>query len=290
MKIFLTGGSGFIGRNILEQLGDKYEFLAPSHSELELLDEQAVENYLKDRNVDIVIHAANRGGNRKTLDLTRIVPENLRVFFNLVRCKPYYKHMLFLGSGAEYGKQRDLAKISEDDFGKVVPADDYGFYKYVCSQYINEVDFITNLRIFGIYGKYEDADIRFISQTLCKAIYDLPIVMHQNVVFDYVYIEDFVRILDHFIQTPANHKFYNIGTGTARSLESILEDIREVAKKTLPLTKEEEGLNKEYTCDNSRLVSELPKGFIFTDFKKTVKDLFDWYQSQKNNLPLERFS
>ena len=34
MKIFITGGSGFIGRNLKEQLGDKYQVAAPASSEL----------------------------------------------------------------------------------------------------------------------------------------------------------------------------------------------------------------------------------------------------------------
>ena len=31
MKILVTGGSGFVGRNIAEQLGQKHEILAPTH-------------------------------------------------------------------------------------------------------------------------------------------------------------------------------------------------------------------------------------------------------------------
>jgi len=45
MRILITGGSGFIGRNLAEQLASTYEVLAPSSAELDLLKEQAVREY-----------------------------------------------------------------------------------------------------------------------------------------------------------------------------------------------------------------------------------------------------
>lgn len=46
-KILLTGGSGFIGRNILPLLREKYCVVSPSRKELNLLEEAAVVEYLK---------------------------------------------------------------------------------------------------------------------------------------------------------------------------------------------------------------------------------------------------
>lgn len=46
MNIFLTGGSGFMGRNILESLSGKYNIIAPSHRGLELTNEDAVTDFL----------------------------------------------------------------------------------------------------------------------------------------------------------------------------------------------------------------------------------------------------
>ena len=65
MKIFLTGGGGFIGRHIQEQLGGKYNLLAPSHSELDMSDGPAVHAFLEKHKPDIILHAATIGGNRK---------------------------------------------------------------------------------------------------------------------------------------------------------------------------------------------------------------------------------
>lgn len=47
-KILLTGGSGFIGRNLRESfLASKYDITAPTHSELDLLDTRSTDEFFK---------------------------------------------------------------------------------------------------------------------------------------------------------------------------------------------------------------------------------------------------
>ena len=57
-KVLLIGGSGFIGRNILEYFrdSDKYSIVAPSSKELNILDEDKVTKYLQDNYFDIVLN------------------------------------------------------------------------------------------------------------------------------------------------------------------------------------------------------------------------------------------
>ena len=64
-KILITGGSGFIGRNLAEQLRAQYDVLAPSRQELDLHSDTAVRDYLAAHRFDVVIHAATGRSNRK---------------------------------------------------------------------------------------------------------------------------------------------------------------------------------------------------------------------------------
>ena len=59
MKILLTGANGMVGKNILAT-AEKYnhDFLSPSRAELNLLDGNAVNQYLSTHKPDMVIHAA----------------------------------------------------------------------------------------------------------------------------------------------------------------------------------------------------------------------------------------
>lgn len=127
MKIFLTGGSGFIGRNIIEQLGGKYEILAPTHAELELLDAETVSDYLDRNQVDVVLHAAVRPGHRNAKDASNQLDHNCRMFFNLARNSDRFGKMIFLSSGAVYDMRYYQPKMKEEYFDAHVPADEVGF-------------------------------------------------------------------------------------------------------------------------------------------------------------------
>lgn len=289
LKILLTGSNGFIGKNILEQLGHKYSFVAPSHHELDLLDAKAVQNFLKrNKSFDLVIHTAVIGGNRKIPNTADIAYKNLQMFFNIARCQQYFKKMIHLGSGIEFGKEKPIIRFSETDLDKRVPKDPFGFYKYICAKYIEATEKILNLRLFGIYGKYEDFEIRFISNAICKSILGLPITINRNVYFDYLYVNDFINILDYFIIHNVRYKTYNVGRGKIIDLLTIAHKINKIAAKKSKIIIHHQGLANEYTCKNRRLLKELA-GFKFTDFDQSLKELYGWYLSIKDKLKKESF-
>lgn len=58
-KILLTGSRGMVGKNILEHNNSKdYFFLNPSRDELDLLNAQHINSYIKKNRPDTIIHAA----------------------------------------------------------------------------------------------------------------------------------------------------------------------------------------------------------------------------------------
>lgn len=286
IKILFTGGGGFIGKNILEQLGDKYDFIAPRSTELNLCDSEAVHDYIKNCRPDLVIHGANLGGVRRKKDSDDILEINLRMFFNIIRCKKYFGRMITFGSGAEYGKQDNISQVQENDFDKKVPADKYGLYKYICAQHVQQLDFITHLRIFGIFGKYEDCYIRFISNNICRALLNLPISINQDAYFDYIFVDDFVKIVDHFITHQGKEKIYNVGTGQRVLLSDVAKKIKQQSGKNLAIKIKKDGLNKEYSCDITRLKKEMPN-LKFTSLDEAVSKLFSFYSKIINTLNKE---
>ena len=137
-NIFLTGSNGYIGRNLVEQLHKKYYLLTPSHKELDLLDEKAVDKFFNKNKVDVVINCAVIGGSRKEEHVNSSLSGNLRIFFNILKNKHKFKKMIHLGSGAEYDKSKPIINVKESDFDRTIPQDEYGFFKYVCSKYIQK--------------------------------------------------------------------------------------------------------------------------------------------------------
>ncbi len=278
-KILITGGAGFIGRNILESLGDKYDFLAPTKQELELMDQGAVFQYFKKNRVDLIIQSAAVGGfgREKEKGQGKILADNLRIFFNLIRAKEFYDKMIFFGSGAEYNKTRPLEKIKEEDFGQSIPSDEYGFYKYICSKYAEKTKYIVWLRLFGLYGKYEDYKYKFISNSIIKNLSKQDIVINQNVVFDHFFIDDLISVLDHFILNKPKFKSYNVIPDQSIDLITICNIINEISNYKSKIVVLNKGLNNEYTGDNSRLKNEI-SNLKFTNHKEGIEKLFKYYQ------------
>lgn len=284
MKILITGSSGFIGRNISEQLKDRYEIHTPSSSELSLLEDGKVSEYLKINHFDLIIHAATWNATRNSKkELGQVLSNNLRMFFNLARNDACYGKMIYYGTGAEYGRGHWTPKMKEGYFDAYVPQDDYGFSKYIMSKFAENSKNIYNLRLFGIFGKYEDWEIRFISNACCKAVYDLPISIKQNVLFDYMHIDDLVRITEWFIGHSPLKKVFNVCTGKTHSLLTLAKKVLAVSGKNLDIRISKEGLGEEYSGNNLRLLEEIGN-YQFRDMDNSIKELYLWYLNQKKSI------
>ena len=284
--IFVTGSRGFIGRNVVEFFKNSYNILAPSHDELNLLSQENVDKFFRENKIDYVIHCANIGGNRKAEDGPEVVERNLRMFFNLSKNKKHFKKMIHFGSGAEYSKDVMPPMVKESDFDKAIPQDYYGFSKYIISKYIENTDNIYCLRLFGVFGPYEDYAYKFISNSILKNILQMPIKIMQNVYFDWLYVEDLMNLISHFlINNPCNH-VYNVTTGKTTDLISIAKIINNLSDFKSEIIIVNEGLNKEYSGNNQLLMDEL-KNYEFMDMEKSIKKLFKYYTSNLDNLNLE---
>lgn len=286
-NILLTGGHGFIGKNIKESyLAEKYNILTPTSQELNLLDQESVDIFFRKHHVDIVIHSAGKPGHRNAIDPSNIFYSNSRMFFNLDKNKDYYEKMIVMGSGAIYDMRFYKPKMKEDYFGKHIPIDEHGLCKYVCGKYIESSDHIIDLRIFGIFGKYEDYAIRFISNMICKSLFDIPFTMKQNKYFDYLYVDDLPQVIDYFITNENHFQSYNVTPYHSISLLDIIQMIKKISNKDLPVILQQEGLGLEYSGDNTRLISEF-KEMSYTPIEQAIERLYDWYLSQKNNINKE---
>lgn len=286
MKILLTGGSGFIGRNIIEMLGKKYAVIAPSSQELDLTDERAVQHFFHATPVDIVIHSAVRPGHRNSKDSSNQLYVNTRMYFNIVRNAGRFKRLIFLGSGAVYDVSRPVLKVTEEAFDTHVPTDEHGFSKYIIAKHIQHCADAVALNIFGVFGKYEDYAIRFISNAICKTIFDLPITIRQNRLFDYLYIDDLIPILEHFIHNTPHASYYNVTPHSAVELKTIAELVKARSGKQLPIIISTPGLGMEYSGNNSRLCADMP-GVAFTPLATAIDRLYSWYEKHRGCINRE---
>ena len=289
MKILITGGNGFIARHLREQLDSGYVLLSPNSKELNLLDASRIFDYIKGNEFDVIIHAATYDAAPKhsTKDPSRVLEYNLKMFFNIARCKDYFDKMIYFGSGAEFGRENWIPKMKEDYFDQHVPVDQYGFSKYIMTKYAQLSGNIFNLRLFAVFGKYEDWRYRFISNACSNVVLNQPITINQNVFFDFMYVDDLIKIVKWFINNKPKKNVYNVCTGNINDFKTIAEKIIKISGKKLDIIIKTDSLGREYSGDNSLLLNEL-KGFEFSLIDDAIKDLYNWYELNKHIIEKDK--
>lgn len=274
MKILLTGGTGFIGRNLYEGLKNRYEILIPTHGELELMDEKAVRRYIVKNKIKVVIHTALKNGDK-------VLENILRMYYSIYKNLDLLDQFINFGSGAEYAKARELKKVEEVELGKFIPDDSYGLGKLICSELSKNNKKIITLLPFGIFGPGEDYRFKFISNSIVKNILGLPIKIKQNVIFDYLYIDDLIPIVKYFLNNNKNYGDYNITTTQSISLTDIVEIINKTSKKPAKITVVNKKMNFQYTGSNNKLRKKIKKLHI-TSYEEAIKKLYQYYFTMKN--------
>ncbi len=283
-KILLTGGNGFIGKNIQESfLAEKYDITAPRSFELDLTDTSAVDEFFRTHSFDAVIHAAAKPGHRNAKDKTNLFYTNMRMFENLARHTDKFGKLINIGSGAVYDVAADNRLVSEEQIGLRIGKDEHSFCKYVVHQRIENLPNVIDFNIFGIFGKYEDWEIRFISNAICKTLFDLPITLRQNRRFSYLYVNDLMPVLDYFISHEVKYKSYNITPDEETELLQAAQTVREVSGKQVDIRVGKPGYGLNYSGSNKRLKNEMP-AVAFTPFKQAVEELFLYYQRNRERI------
>ena len=203
------------------------------------------------------------------------------MYFNLESNSSKFGKLICIGSGAEFDKRNYIPKMQESYFGKFIPekSDIYGFSKYTIAKDIIEKNKnIYNLRVFGIFGKYEDYRRRLISNNICRVLCGLDVSINRNMYFDYIYVGDFCKILEMFIKKNAKEKTYNVCTGQPVDFLSIAKIIGELDHNKKNIHIQNAGMNMEYSGSNEKFISEFGH-FSFTEIKESIRELFDWYKN-----------
>lgn len=287
-RVLLTGGAGFIGRNLLARLSGRFRILAPPRAELDLLDDGSVRRWFNRNPVDAIVHSATIPGHRNSPPAHNLGLGNIRMLVHLVHAAPPSTRFVVIGSGAEYDLSRPLARVREDDAGHPVPSDETGFSKLAQADLAGGRSGFVHLRPFGVFGPHEDWEIRFVSNALCKALHGLPITLRQNRLLDYVWVDDLCDVIVRFLlRGGGTQVVYNITPDATPDLLSIARLARDVARADVPILVARDGIGLEYTGDNTRLRAEFPD-VVFTPFREALERLCAFYRDRLDRIPRER--
>jgi dTDP-L-rhamnose 4-epimerase len=249
MKILITGGAGFIGTHIINQLQSTDiivldNFLEQVHGSNPILidgveyikgDVSNIKDIQKalDHKPDIVIHlAAETGTGQSMYEITRYIKTNVEGTANLLQVLNNTDHnvkkIILSSSRAVYGEHSDTEEI--------VPASIYGLTKFNQEQIMKmscPVPY-TIFRYQNVYGpgqsiKNPYTGIISIFSEKFKKGESIDIWDNGMPTRDFVYVKDVVDATLLAIDNEiTDYKIYNVGTGKSVKVLDIAKKLRDM--------------------------------------------------------------
>lgn len=252
MKVFLTGGNGMVGKNILNHTESKnHIFLSPSSKELDLQDYNAVNLFIENNKPDFIIHAAGLvGGIQANIaNPVNFLLVNLGIGKNILLAAKNnnIKHFMNLASSCMYPRNAKNP-LSEELIlqGELEPTNEgYAIAKIVATrlcEYINKENpsflykTIIPCNLYGKFDKFSPEHSHMVPAVI-KKIYEATINNKSEIDIwgdglskrEFMYAEDLADFIFYaianFEKMPQN---INVGLGFDYTINQYYEAIAKV--------------------------------------------------------------
>jgi GDP-L-fucose synthase len=253
MKILITGGNGNLAKMIKSCLKKSHEIVSPSRSDLNILNMRDLEEFLDKNSYDILVHTAISGGRRLQQENGDVTHNNLLMFENILHFADRFKMIFNFDSGAIYDRATDILNRKEEDLF-TIPTDYYGFSKYVIYKRSLAYHNVYNFRVFNIFHATEE-DARFVKTCFISKKNKTPITIFEDKYFDFVYEDDFVKIIAHYVDNCETQEKLEKTINICYKEKYTLSDIAKliIGDDSVPVEVLNSDLKKNYSGDSSKL-------------------------------------
>ncbi|MBS3053298.1 MAG: NAD-dependent epimerase/dehydratase family protein [Candidatus Aenigmarchaeota archaeon] len=293
MKTLITGGSGFIGTNVISKLlktGNEIavldnfppitgknliEFIQADIRNSLQLDKQIADNF------DALIHLAAKSDARNMENFSTFKEINVDGTMNVLELarKNDIKKVIFTSSSHVYG---NIPQKKFAESGPINPISYYGSSKFfgetICRAYSDfyGINCII-LRLFTVYGpggRTDMAVMRFIDSISQNK--PIEVFGQGKIKKDFVYIDDISDGIIKSLNSKAKYEIINLGSGKATDLLSLIAMIEnQLGKKARKSFLSMQKGDTAYSCADIKKAKKLlnwsPKVSIEDGIRKTIQ-------------------
>lgn len=304
-KVLITGGSGFLGRRIVEECQNLgYETLSPRSTEMDLFNFDSVLSYLNLNKPDVIIHSAAYYGGISICDNepADLFDKNARMTISLYKAAAQASSVdkvVAVGSACAYPALVD-GNMVEDDFwnGELHhTVESYGSSKKIQliaqNAYYKQNGLKGNhLVLTNLYGEHDvyteyrshvvAALIKRFSDEVEKGSKEIVNWGDGTPVREFIYVADAAKALAKSISLDHDLKPINIGTGVGTSIKELAEAVADNLNFTGELkwdTTKPNGVARK-VLDVTRMKEKMPD-FTPISFKEGLSHTIDWYLKNK---------
>lgn len=305
--LLILGGFGFLGSNILKFLDshdNEYKVIVfdknlkhQNHLDFnciqksyagDFLDESVIRKIFQENKIDLVIHSISSTVPASSENIELDIQTNLIPTIQLLNIMKEFNvyDIVFISSGgAIYGESTK----SKSELSEAHPISSYGIVKLAIEKFLFLFSKQYNLRplilrpsnLYGLYHYSKKQGV--INIALRKALdgEDFLVWGSGNGKKDYLYVEDFCKILFNLVDKNVYNEIINIGSGELLSVNKIISSI----KKLIPNFRWQYGEAcisdiDEVALDITKLIGYIGD-YKFKNFSYVLTEIYNWHREIK---------
>jgi len=295
-NLLILGGSGFLGKNLVEVLKGSYNIIIFDHKEIQadgilsyagdFANAEDLEIVFKDNKIDLVMHLISTttpgsSNNNIIFDISTNLIPSVKLL-DLIKKYNIPKIVFISSGGAIYGKiGKEITSVSEDY--PTDPLCSHAIGKLAIEKYIHlynnlhGIDYLI-LRISNLYGEHHQSNtLGLINVSLKKILQGETIEIWGDgeIIRDYIYVNDCVRIIKMLLDKDVKNEIFNVGSGQGYSINQIVDKLKKSCGKFTVEYKPGRDFDVPRIVLNIEKLKEIVD-FQFTNIDEGINNTYNW--------------